>query len=87
MLMLQIVHNDDEEERENEIGDGHCFEFVAGSAHLHPWNETEEERGQDLQCGRKLLSEASDCRDEELCTLGLMDSASCVRIQSPWEER
>lgn len=87
MMMRQVVHDDDDEEREDEIGDGHGFELVAGGAHLHPGNEAEEERGEDLQRGRVLLGEARDRRNEELCALGVTESESCVRIRSPWEVR
>lgn len=87
MLMQQVVHDDDDEEGEDEIRDGHGFELVAGGAHLHPGHETEEERGEDLQRGRVLLGEARDRRNEELRALGVTESASCVRIRSPWEVR
>ena len=85
--MQQVVHDDDDEEREDEIRDGHGFELVGGGAHLHPRHETEEERGEDLQRRRLLLGKARDRRNEELRALGVTESASCVRIRSPWEVR
>ena len=54
-----VVDHQDEENRVEDLEEVQRQQTVARHAHLHPWNETEEERRKQFQHRCELLRETS----------------------------